>query len=38
MMMLDICSPVHGINKKKVAQQMHKTHQRAQQAFQYHME
>ncbi len=38
MMMLDICSPVHGINKKKVAQQMYTTHQRAKQAYQYHME
>ena len=36
MMMLDVCSPVLDITKKKVADQMSLTHQRASQQFQYH--
>ncbi|UFX82594.1 tRNA guanosine(34) transglycosylase Tgt [Candidatus Absconditicoccus praedator] len=35
MMVLDVCSPVHGNNKKKTAQQMHLTHKWADKAFDY---
>lgn len=37
MMMLDVCSPVHDISKKKVAQHMQTTHQRAKEQYNYHM-
>ncbi len=35
MMVLDVCSPVHWANKKKVAQQMNLTHTWAKKAFDY---
>jgi queuine tRNA-ribosyltransferase len=38
MMMLDVCSPVHDTSKRIVAQHMAITHQRASQAYNYHME
>lgn len=37
MMMLDVCSPVHNITKKKVAQHMETTHKRAKKQYDYHM-
>lgn len=37
MMMLDVCSPVHDISKKKVAQHMKTTHQRAKTQYDHHM-
>jgi queuine tRNA-ribosyltransferase len=36
MMMLDVCSPVKDITKKKVAEQMAMTHRRAAEQFTYH--
>lgn len=38
MMMLDVCSPVHNISKKEVAEHMHITHRWAKEAYQHHME
>lgn len=36
MMMLDVCSPVMGMSKRKVAEQMSLTHRRAAEQFAYH--
>lgn len=36
MMMLDVCSPVKDITKKKVAEHMLMTHKRATEQFVYH--
>lgn len=36
MMMLDVCSPVKDISKKKVETHLALTHQRAEQAFEHH--
>jgi queuine tRNA-ribosyltransferase len=36
MMMLDVCSPVHNITKRKVAEHMDLTHRRAKEQFAYH--
>ena len=38
MMMLDVCSPVIGITKNKVAEQMALTHRRAAEQFAYHQQ
>lgn len=38
MMMLDVCSPAENITKKKVAQQMGITHDRAKRQYDYHMQ
>lgn len=38
MMMLDVCSPVLNISKKKVADQMHLTHRRAKEQYDYHQQ
>lgn len=38
MMMLDVCAPVHNIDKRKVAAYMHQTHTRAELQYRYHLE
>jgi queuine tRNA-ribosyltransferase len=37
MMMLDVCSPVKDITRKKVEEHLALTHQRAKQAYEYHI-